>query len=69
MMELRSSMSGKYKGCASVIERKYTKAKYTHCCAHVLNLDVMKACSLIQVQNLSDIITKAFKFPYLYGFV
>ena len=46
-----SSMSGKYKICAAVIERKYPKAKYTHCCSHVLNLAVVKACSLIQVQN------------------
>ena len=53
-----SSMSGKYKGCAS----KYPKAKYTHCCSHVLNLAVVKACSLIQVHNLFDVITKVFKF-------
>ena len=57
-----SSMSGKYKGCAAVIERKYPKAKYTHCCSHVLNLAVVKACSLIQVQNLFDVISKVYKF-------
>ena len=57
-----SSMSGKYKGCAAVLERKYPKAKYTHCCSHVLNLAVVKACSLIQVQNLFDVITKVYKF-------
>ena len=55
-------MSGKYKGCAAVLERKYPKAKYTHCCSHVLNLAVVKACDLIQVQNLFDVITKVFKF-------
>lgn len=57
-----SSMSGKYKGCAAILERKYPKAKYTHCCSHVLNLAVVKACSLIQVQHLFEVITKVYKF-------
>ena len=45
-------MSGKYKGCAAVIKRKYPKAKCTQCYSHVLNLAVVKACSLVQVQIL-----------------
>ena len=57
-----SSMSGKYKGCAAVIKRKYPKAKYTHCCSYVLNLAVVKRRSLIQVKNLFDIISKDYKF-------
>ena len=61
MMELVVCQE-KYKGCAAVIERKYPKAKYTHCCSHVLNLAVVKACSLIQVQNLFDVISKVYKF-------
>ena len=55
-------MSGKYKVYAAVLERKYPKAKYIHCCSHVLNLAVVKACSLMQVQNLFDVITKVYKF-------
>ncbi len=53
-----SNMSGLYKGCAAIIQRKYPLATYSHCCSHVLNLAVVKACSLIQVQNLFSVIDK-----------
>jgi len=57
-----SSMSGKYKGCAAILERKYPKAKHTHWCSHVLNLAVVKAYSLIQVQHFFEVTTKVYKF-------
>ena len=57
-----SSMSGKYKGCAVVLERKYPKAKVYTLRSYVLNLAAVKACSLIQVQNLFDVIAKVYKF-------
>ena len=56
-----SNMSGRYKGCAAIIKRKYPLATYSHCCSHVLNLVVVKACSLIQVQNLFSVIDKVYK--------
>lgn len=55
-----SSMSGRYRGCAAIIQQKYPLAAYSHCCSHVLNLAVVKACSLIQVQNLFSTIWTRF---------
>ena len=43
-------------GCAKIIEKQYSLAKYSHCCSHVLNFTVVKACSLTQVQNMSSAI-------------
>lgn len=53
-----SNMSGRYKGCAKIIEQQYPMAKYSHCCSHVLNLTVVQACSLSQVRNLFGTMTK-----------
>ena len=57
-----SNMSGQYKGCAAIIQRKYPLAAYFHCCSHALNLVVVKACSLLQVQNLFSIVSKVYYF-------
>jgi len=57
-----SNMSGKYKGCAAIIQQKYPLAMYSHCCSHILNLAVVQACSLVQVQNMLGVIDKVFKF-------
>ena len=57
-----SNMSGRYKGCAAIIQRKYLLAAYFHCCSHVLNLVVVKACSLLQVQNIFSIVSKVYYF-------
>ena len=57
-----SNMSGRYKGCAAIIQRKYPLAAYFHCCSHALNLVVVKACSLLQVQNLFSIVSKVYYF-------
>lgn len=40
-----SSMSGRYNGCAAIIQQKYPLAMYSHCCSHALNLAVVNACS------------------------
>ena len=57
-----SNMSGKYKGCAAIIQQKYPLAIYSHCCSHILNLAIVQACSLIQVQNMLGIIDKVYIF-------
>ena len=57
-----SNMSGQYSGCATLIQQKYPLAAYSHCCSHVLNLAVVRACSLILVQNLFSTISKVFYF-------
>jgi hypothetical protein len=48
------SMAGKHKGAASRIVEKYPKAIYTHCAAHILNLCVVKCCSISEVKNAMD---------------
>ena len=57
-----SNMSGQYKGCAAIIQQKYPLATYSHCCSHALNLVIVHACSLIQVQNLFGLMDKVYKF-------
>ena len=48
------SMAGKHKGAASRISEQHPKATYTHCAAHVLNLCVVKCCSILEVRNAMD---------------
>ena len=57
-----SNMSGQYKNCAAIIQRKYPKALYSHCCSHVLNLAVVNACDCIQVRNLFAVMAKVYQF-------
>ena len=42
-----SNMAGKYTGYAAIIQGKYPKACYSHCCSRALNLAVVSSCSLI----------------------
>lgn len=54
------AMSGKSKGASS---RILSKALYTHCAAHRLNLCVMKCCSIMEVSNMmqtADTISRFF---------
>ena len=57
-----SNMSGKYKGCATILKEKYPLAIYSHCCSHVLNLAVVNSCGSIQVQNLFAVAGKVYRF-------
>jgi len=36
-----SKISGRYKGCAAIIQKKYPHAIYSHCCSHALNLVIV----------------------------
>ena len=45
------AMAGKNNGAASRIQAIFPKAVYTHCAAHVLNLCVMKCCSIAEIRN------------------
>ena len=49
------AMAGKNKGAATRITQQYPKAVYTHWAAHVLNLCVVKCCSIPEVRNTMDI--------------
>jgi hypothetical protein len=46
-----SAMSGKFRGCAAVIQQSYPKALYLHCASHSLNLAVGHACSVQLIRN------------------
>ena len=46
-----SSMSGRYNGCAAIIQWKYPLDMYSHCCSNALNLAVVNTCSLVMVQK------------------
>ena len=47
-------MAGKKKGVAARIAQLFPKALYTHCFAHVLNLCVVKCCSIAEIQSTMD---------------
>ena len=43
------NMSGQYKGCAAILQKKnYPKAVYSHCCSEVLNLAVINTCDAVK---------------------
>ena len=49
------AMAGKRRGASSRIVALHPKALYTHCAAHVLNLCVVKCCSISEIRNAMDI--------------
>ena len=46
------AMAGQSKGAAACIKSKYSRAIYTHCASHRLNLCVVKCCSICGVSNM-----------------
>lgn len=56
------AMAGKVKGVATRISKKYPKAHYMHCAAHVLNLCIVKALNIRIIQNMMDLADGVFKF-------
>ena len=55
-------MAGKNKGAATRILELYPKALYTHCAAHVLNLCIVKCCSIPDIRNTMDIADSISRF-------
>ena len=49
-------------GASSHILSKYSKALYTHCAAHRLNLCVVKCCSLRVVSSMMEVANKTAPF-------
>ena len=47
-------MAGSSRGAAKLIQDSYPKAIYTHCAAHVLNLCIVKCCSIPEIRNTMD---------------
>jgi len=59
------NMSGPCNGAAAIVRRQYPKAIYTHCMAHRLNLSVVSAGKIQNVQNMFDTIgevTRSFEY-------
>ena len=48
-----SNMSSQARGVQGLIARRNPKAVYVHCNSHVLNLVLVKACTLPSVRNMS----------------
>ena len=46
------NMAGRYSGTAALIQQQYPLAVYTHCAAHVLNLCIVKAMTIVSVRNM-----------------
>lgn len=47
-------MSGKTKGTAARITQRFPKALYYHCVAHILNLYVVKSCSVQELRSIVE---------------
>lgn len=47
-----SNMSGVRNGVQALIQQKNPLAIYTHCCSHVLNLVIVKSCSVPDIRNM-----------------
>ena len=56
------NMADKNNGTAALIQRQYPLAVYTHCAAHVLNLFIVKAMSVISVQNMIGTLKEVYLF-------
>ena len=55
-------MSTQESGVQGLIAQKNPKALYVHCNSHVLNLVIVKSCSLPSVRNMAGTITEISKF-------
>ena len=60
--DVAGAMAGRVKGAASRIIAKYSKAIYTHCASHRLNLCVVKCCSISEVNNVMQVGDKIARF-------
>ena len=59
-----SSMMGKFKGCATVIHKKYPLVKVVHCFNHRLNLVLAKTCGIMEMKIAFNITREACDFIY-----
>jgi len=56
------SVAGEKNGCSAHILRQSHKALYTHCFSHRLNLSVQKACKIVSVSNMMEVVRKISEF-------
>ena len=57
-----SAMSEKFKGAQAVIKKSCPQAICVHCVAHLLNLVLMKACSLPNIHHPFEVIIEGGTF-------
>lgn len=57
-----SNMSSQVRGLQGLISQKNPKALSVHCNSHVLNLVIVKACSLTKIGNMAGTITEIANF-------
>lgn len=57
-----SNMPSQVRGVQGLISQKNPKALYVHCNSHVLNLVIVKACSLPTIRNMAGTITEIANF-------
>jgi len=57
-----SNMSGKMNGSQALIKQTVPQALYVHCNSHLLNLAIMKSCSLPAIRNMVDLLNSIFLF-------
>ena len=57
-----SNMSSQVRGVQGLISQKNSKALYVHCNSRVLNLVIVKACSLPTIRNMAGTITEIANF-------
>ncbi len=55
-------MSAAGRGVQGIISAENPKAIYIHCCSHIINLAIVKACMLPVIRNMMDSITDASNF-------
>jgi hypothetical protein len=55
-------MSGMIKGVQALIQQRNPLAVYTHCCSHVLNLVILKSCSIPDIRNMFGTVRRAAVF-------
>lgn len=56
------AMAGKRRGLAARIMERHPLTIYTHCAAHVLNLCIVKCCSIPEIRNTMDIADSVCRF-------
>ena len=57
-----SNMSSAARGVRGIIAESSPNAVYVHCNCHVLNLSIVKACSLPQIRNMAGNVTEVANF-------
>jgi hypothetical protein len=46
-----AAMSGRFRGCSTIIQESYPRAIYLHCASHSLNLAIGHACAVPLIRN------------------